>query len=88
MTQCWVLLYTVDSGINRIGRPSGVGDLIRALWGGLMKIIQDTEGVEVVNATSTSGIKETISSRESLPEEVEEPPRPWPHDGVVRSWAY
>jgi hypothetical protein len=53
-----------------------------------MKIIQDTEGVEVVNATSTSGIKETISSRESLPQEVEEPPRPWPHDGVVRSWAY
>ena len=53
-----------------------------------MKIIQDTEGVEVVNATSTSGIKETISSRESLPEEVEESPRPWPHDGVVRSWAY
>jgi hypothetical protein len=53
-----------------------------------MKIIQVTEGAEVVNAASTSRIKETISSRESLPEEVEEPPRPWPHDGVVRSWAY
>jgi hypothetical protein len=51
-----------------------------------MKIIQETEGPEVVNATSTSGIKETILSRENLPEE--EPPRPWPHDGVVRSWAY
>ena len=53
-----------------------------------MKIIQDTEGAEVVNATSTSGMKERAVSRESLPEEVEEPPRPWPHDGVVRSWAY
>ena len=53
-----------------------------------MKIIQDTEGVEVVNATSTSGLKETILSRQSPPKEVEEPPRPWPHDGVVRSWAY
>ena len=70
------------------GRPIGVGDLIRALWGGLMKIIQDTEGAEVVNATSTSGLKETILSRQSPPEEVKEPPRPWPHDGVVRSWAY
>jgi hypothetical protein len=56
-----------------------------------MKIIQVTEGAEVVNATSTSIVKETIETilvRESLPEEVEEPPRPWPHDGVVRSWAY
>jgi hypothetical protein len=57
-----------------------------------MKIIQVTEGAEVVNATSTSIITETVSiikeklSR-SLLEEVEEP-RPWPHDGVVRSWAY
>jgi hypothetical protein len=70
------------------GRPSGVGDLIGALWGGLMKIIQDIEGVEVVNATGTSGIKEKIAIQESLAEEVEEPPRPWPHDGVVRSWHY
>jgi hypothetical protein len=53
-----------------------------------MKIIQATEGAEVVNATSTSIIKETVLSRKSLPEEVEEAPRPWPHDGVVRSWAY
>jgi Arc/MetJ family transcription regulator len=55
-----------------------------------MKIIQVTEGAEVVNATSTSIVKETIETIlvESLPEEVEEPPRPWPHDGVVRSWAY
>ena len=59
-----------------------------------MKIIQVTEGAEVVNATSTSIIietvsiiKETVLSRKSLPEEMEEP-RPWPHDGVVRSWAY
>jgi hypothetical protein len=52
-----------------------------------MKIIQVTEGEEVVNATSTSIIKETALSPKSLPEE-EEPPRPWPHDGVVRSWAY
>jgi hypothetical protein len=51
-----------------------------------MKIIQVTEGEEVVNATSTSIIKETALSPKSLPEE--EPPRPWPHDGVVRSWAY
>jgi hypothetical protein len=53
-----------------------------------MKIIQDTEGAEVVDATSTSAIRETILSREDLPKQVDEPPRPWPHDGVVRSWAY
>jgi len=53
-----------------------------------MKIILDTECAEVVNATSTSGLKETILTRQSPPEEVKEPPRPWPHDGVVRSWAY
>src|SRR5262245_46367347 len=38
MTQCYVLLHSVDVG-STIGRPSGVGDLIGALWGGLMKII-------------------------------------------------
>jgi hypothetical protein len=56
-----------------------------------MKIIQVTEDAEVVNATSTSIVKETLEAIvvcEPLPEEVEEPPRPWPHDGVVRSWAY
>jgi hypothetical protein len=56
-----------------------------------MKIIQVTEGAKVVNATSTSIVKEVIETLlvgESLPPEVEEPPRPWPHDGVVRSWAY
>ncbi|MET0481929.1 MAG: hypothetical protein ABWZ27_03325 [Aestuariivirgaceae bacterium] len=56
-----------------------------------MKIIQVTEGAEVVNAASTSIVKEVIETllvAEILPEEVEEPPRPWPHDGVVRSWAY
>ena len=53
-----------------------------------MKIIQVTEGAEVVHTTSTSNVKETRMSRESLQQEVEEPPRPWPHDGVVRSWSY
>ena len=56
-----------------------------------MKIIQVIEGAEVVNATSTSIVKEAIETilvGESLPKEAEEPPRPWPHDGVVRSWAY
>jgi hypothetical protein len=52
-----------------------------------MKIIQVTEGVEVVNLTSTSLIKQTVLSPKSLQEEVELP-RPWPHDGVVRSWSY
>ena len=56
-----------------------------------MKIIQVTEGAEVVYASSTSIVKEVIDTllvAQTLPEEVEEPPRPWPHDGVVRSWAY
>jgi hypothetical protein len=56
-----------------------------------MKIIQVTEGAEVVHATSTSIVEETIETievREGHPAEVEEKPRPWPHDGVVRSWAY
>jgi hypothetical protein len=53
-----------------------------------MKIIQVTEGVEVVNLTSTSLIKQTVLSPKSLQEEVVELPRPWPHDGVVRSWSY
>jgi hypothetical protein len=54
-----------------------------------MKIIQATKSAQVADATSTSDVKKIIlSQQEDLPEEVEEPPRPWPHDGVVRSWAY
>jgi hypothetical protein len=53
-----------------------------------MKIIQATKSARVADATSPLGIKENILSQEDLPEEVEEAPRPWPHDGVVRSWAY
>jgi hypothetical protein len=53
-----------------------------------MKIIQVTEGVEVVNPTSSALIKQIVLSPTSLQEEVVKLPRPWPHDGVVRSWSY
>ena len=52
-----------------------------------MKIIEVTEGAEVVNATSTSLINETVLSPKRLPEEVVELPRAWPHD-MVLSWSY
>ena len=84
--QCSIALYTVERDQPLVAQAALA--ISSSLWGGLMEIIQDTEGAEVGAATSTSAIKETILSREDLPKEVDEPPRPWPHDGVVRSWAY
>jgi hypothetical protein len=53
-----------------------------------MKIIQAAEGVEVVPLTISPAIPEPLPFPEVPLKTMEEEPRPWPHDGVVRSWAY